>query len=82
MMAENQTVVNSVVGDRITRDVNDMVRVGGVCIGRVIEKDGVMCLEVLDRMKTRVAARGDQFVYATLTALVDVMMNIPNEGEK
>ena len=77
-MTDNVTVVKSIVSDKITVDTKGMVRIGGVCIGRRVEEQGVVYLEVLDRMKPRNEARGRPYVYVTMSSLVDALLGISN----
>lgn len=81
-MAQNKVAITSLIGDRVTVDVHGMLRVGGVCIGRVVQdENGLKLLEVKDRMKSRSVARQREFVYATVNTLIDALLEL-NEAKK
>jgi len=64
---------------RIDVDVDGLVRVDGLCIGRGRIVDGRVYLEVRDRMRDRVMDRGRADVPVDLTALVQVLNQSLNE---
>ncbi len=61
--------------DKISIASNGLIRVGGVCIGRLVVIGGETAIQIKDRDRGRSHQRGRMFVYCTLKSLTRVAID-------